>query len=119
VSVRPSLKKLTHDEYPARSRQKQYSCYTRSIDPETLLAFRYSIRLAPVFIQKRLHKKVEYRVTLIGKNDFVCRIDAQHTNDADVTLDWRVTEPDKLVHVPDKLPSTTSTNFIKCLTSLV
>jgi hypothetical protein len=21
-----------------------------------------------------------------------------------VTLDWRVTEPDKLVHVPDKLP---------------
>jgi len=34
----------------------------------------------------------------------VCRINAQHTNDADVTLDWRITEPDKLVHVPEKLP---------------
>ena len=62
------------------------------------------MRLAPVFIQKRIQKKAEYRVTLIGKHDFVCRIDAQHTNDADVTFDWRVIEPDKLVHVPDKLP---------------
>jgi glutathione synthase/RimK-type ligase-like ATP-grasp enzyme len=83
--------------------EKQYACYTRPIDVETLLAFRESIRLAPVFIQKRIQKKAEYRVTLIGKHDFVCRIDAQHTNDADVTLDWRVIEPDKLVHVPDKL----------------
>jgi hypothetical protein len=37
-------------------------------------------------------------------HDFVGRIDAKHTNDAEVTCDWRVTEPDKLVHVPDKLP---------------
>jgi len=65
VSVRPSLKKLTHDDYPARSRQKQYSCYTRSLDAETLLAFRDSIRLAPVFIQKRIQKKAEYRFTAL------------------------------------------------------
>jgi hypothetical protein len=52
VSVIPSLKKCTHHEYPARSGQKQYSRYTRPIDADTLLAFRYSIRLAPVFIQK-------------------------------------------------------------------
>jgi hypothetical protein len=45
-------------------------------------------------------------------------IDAKHINHAEVTLDWGVTEPDKLVHVPDKLPID-STNFIKCLTSLV
>ena len=104
MSVIPWLKKLTHDDYPARSRQKQYSCYTRSIDAETLLAFRYSIRLAPVFIQKRIPKKADYRLILISKHDFVCRIDAKHINDSDITLDWRVTEPDKLVHVPDKLP---------------
>jgi hypothetical protein len=104
VSVIPSLKKFTHDDYPARSRQKQYSRYTRPIDVETLLAFRYSIRLAPVFIQKRIQKKAEYRLTLISKHDVVCRIDAKHINDAEVTLDWGVSEPDKLVHVPDKLP---------------
>lgn len=85
MSVIPSLKKFTHDDYPARSGQNQYSCYTRPIDAETLLAFRYSIRLAPVFIQKRIQKKAEYRVTFIGKHDFVCRIDAKHINDADVT----------------------------------
>ena len=104
MSVIPSLKKSTHDDYPARSRQKQYSCYTRSIDAETLLGFRYSIRLAPVFIQKRIQQKAEYRLTFISKHDFVCRIDAKHINDSDVTLDWRVTEPDQLVHVPDNLP---------------
>lgn len=60
--------------------------------------------MAPVFIPKRIQKKAEYRVTLIGKHDFVGRMDAQHTNDTDVTLDWRVIEPDQLVHVPDKLP---------------
>jgi len=100
----PSLKKFTHYDYPARSRQKQYSRYTRPIDAGTLLAFRYSIRLAPVFIQKRIQKKAEYRLTLISKHDLVGRIDGKHTNDAEVTCDWRVTEPDKLVHVPDKLP---------------
>jgi hypothetical protein len=84
--------------------EKPYSCYTRPIDAETLLAFRYSIRLAPVFIQKRIQKKAEYRLTLISKHDFVCRIDAKHINDVEVTWDWRVTEPNKLVHVPDKLP---------------
>ena len=104
MSVIPLLKKITHDDYPARSRQKQYSCYTRSIDAETLLAFRYSIRLAPVLIQKRIQKKAEDRLILISKHDFVWRIDAKHINDSDVTLDWRVTEPDQLVHVPDNLP---------------
>ncbi len=83
----------------------QYGCYTRPIDLDTIEEFRESIRLAPVFLQKRIAKKAEYRVTLIGKHHFVCRIDAQHTEDPDVTLDWRVTEPEKLIHVPDELPS--------------
>ncbi len=84
---------------------KQYGCYTRPIDLDTIEEFRDSIRLAPVFLQKRIAKKAEYRVTLIGKNHFVCRIDAQHTKDSDVALDWRVTEPEKLIHIEDELPA--------------
>lgn len=83
---------------------KQYACYTRPIDLDTIEEFKDSIRLAPVFLQKRINKKAEYRVTLIGKNHFVCRIDAQHTQDSDVALDWRATEPEKLIHLADKLP---------------
>lgn len=83
---------------------QQYGCYTRPIDLETIEELKESIRLAPVFLQKRISKKAEYRVTLIGKNYFVCRIDAQHTQDADVALDWRVTEPEQLIHVEDELP---------------
>ena len=74
------------------------------MDADTLLAFRDSIRSAPVFIQERIQKKAEYRLTLISKHDFVGRIDAKHINDPEVTLDWGVTEPDKLVRVPEKLP---------------
>jgi glutathione synthase/RimK-type ligase-like ATP-grasp enzyme len=59
---------------------------------------------AEVDIQKRIHKKAEYRVTLIGKKHFVCRIEAEAIQDQDVQLDWRVTEPDKLAHCPDALP---------------
>jgi len=83
---------------------KQYACYTRPIDLETIDSLRDSIHLAPVFIQKRIPKKAEYRVTLIGKKSFVCRIETEHLNDAEVNQDWRVTEPDKLVHTPDTLP---------------
>ncbi|RFP63041.1 MAG: hypothetical protein BJG00_001705 [Limnothrix sp. CACIAM 69d] len=83
---------------------QQYGCYTRLIDLEILQGLKDSIRLAPVFIQKRIHKKSEYRVTLIGKKHFVCRIEAEGIHDQDVQLDWRVTEPDKLAHYPDALP---------------
>ena len=83
---------------------KQYACYTRPIDFETIDSLRDSIHLAPVFIQQRISKKAEYRVTLIGKKSFVCRIETEHLNDAEVNQDWRVTEPDKLVHTPDTLP---------------
>ncbi len=83
---------------------QQYGCYSRPINIETLEAFRESIHLAPLFIQKRILKKAEYRVTLIGKRHFVCRLDAEHLNDPDVSMDWRVTEPDKVSHIPDTLP---------------
>jgi len=84
--------------------EKQYACYTRPIDLETVNSLRDSIHLAPVFIQKRVTKKAEYRVTLIGKKSFVCRIETEHLNDPEVNQDWRVTEPDKLAHIPDTLP---------------
>jgi hypothetical protein len=83
---------------------KQYACFTRPIDIDILEAFRESIHLAPLFIQRRIAKKAEYRVTIIGRQHFVCRLDVKHLNDPDVNMDWRVIEPDKVIHVPDTLP---------------
>ena len=96
----------------------QYGCYTRSIDLDTIEEFKDSIRLAPVFLQKRIAKKAEYRVTLIGKKHFVCRIDSKHINDVDVNLDWRTTEPEKLIHVPDNLPDVYIDKLFKMLDEL-
>lgn len=64
--------------------KNQYGCYTRPIDIETLEEFRESIHLAPLFIQRRIAKKAEYRVTLIGRQHFVCRLDVKHLDDPDV-----------------------------------
>ncbi|MFB8792449.1 MAG: hypothetical protein U7123_27290 [Potamolinea sp.] len=83
---------------------QQYGCYTRPIDIETLETFRESINLAPLFIQKRIAKKAEYRVTLIGRQHFVCRLEVDHLNDLDVNIDWRVIDPEQVTHVPDELP---------------
>jgi hypothetical protein len=85
-------------------KDKQYGCYTHTLDIETLNVLRESIHLAPVFLQKRIPKKAEYRVTLIGDKSFVCRIESKHLDDLDVALDWRITEPERLIHVPDTLP---------------
>lgn len=85
-------------------KDKQYACFTRRIDVDTLNQLQASIALAPLFIQKRIHKKAEYRVTIIGEKHFVCRIDATDSDDEDVKLDWRVTDPSKLAHTPDELP---------------
>jgi glutathione synthase/RimK-type ligase-like ATP-grasp enzyme len=83
---------------------KPYGCYTRSIDIETLEALRESIHLAPLFLQRRIAKKAEYRVTLIGHQHFVCRLDVKHLDDPDANMDWRVIEPEKVTHIPDMLP---------------
>lgn len=55
---------------------------------------------------------------MIGKKHFVCRIDSKHINDADVNLDWRSIEPDKLVHVPDNLPDVYIDKLFKMLDEL-
>lgn len=83
---------------------KQYACFTRRIDINTLNQLQESIVLAPLFVQKRISKKAEYRVTVIGDQHFVCRIDVDKSGDQDVRLDWRVTDPSKLAHTPDELP---------------
>lgn len=107
------IKPMTYSGF--RHNDEQYACYTRIIDIETLDAFRESIHLAPVFLQKRISKKAEYRVTLIGDKSFVCRIEAAHLKDPDVALDWRATEPDKLTHIPDSLPD----SYIKQLRQML
>lgn len=84
--------------------ENNYTCYTRSLNLETLEKLHDSIRLAPVLVQKNIEKIAEYRVTLIGKKSFVCRIESKHLKDSDINQDWRIAEPENLIHIPDILP---------------
>jgi len=96
-------------------KHEQYACYTRKIDIDTLSQFHESIQFAPIFLQKRIFKKAEYRVTLIGRKSFVCRIESDHLCDPDVSLDWRITAPEKLIHIPDTLPESYISKLFKML----
>jgi hypothetical protein len=64
-----------------------YRLYTRKIDHVTLHRFKDIIHFSPVFLQKEIKKRHEYRVTIIGENFFVCRIESQNTDDENVKID--------------------------------
>jgi glutathione synthase/RimK-type ligase-like ATP-grasp enzyme len=83
----------------------EYTSYTKGIDIETLTSLKDSVRLAPIFLQKRVEKQAEYRITIIGEKTFTCRIDADHLDSADSKLDWRVANPSELIHTPDIIPN--------------
>ena len=83
----------------------QHRLYTRKIDHVTLQEFKNIIHFSPVFLQKEIKKKHEYRVTIIDDNCFVCRIESQDTDDENVKIDWRIVDPNKLGHYADNLPS--------------
>jgi hypothetical protein len=97
---------------------EQYGCFTRPINIDTIESLKDSIHLAPVFIQKRINKKAEYRVTLIGKKSFVCRIESKHLNDIDINQDWRVTNPENLNYLQDSLPDNYITKLQRMLEML-
>lgn len=82
----------------------QHRLYTRKIDYLTLQEFKNSIHFSPVFVQKEIKKRHEYRITIIDEDCFVCRIESQDTNDEDVKIDWRIIDPNKLGHHLDNLP---------------
>lgn len=91
-----------HDAFTKNG--KKYQLYTRKIDVSQLNDFKNSIHFAPVFLQKEIKKRYEYRITIIGDKYFVCRIQSQDINNDDAKLDWRIINPDKVGHYADDLP---------------
>lgn len=64
-----------------------YFGYTKMIPKEAFRKFSNSIKLAPTLIQEYVPKKLELRVTVVGKDVFACAI---HSQEAPETReDWR------------------------------
>jgi hypothetical protein len=69
----------------------------------------------PYLFQKLVPKSHDLRVTVIGDDVFVCRIESQH--DESSRTDWRLGDIDKLPHVTDELPAELASRCVQLVRS--
>ncbi|MGH7203380.1 MAG: ATP-grasp domain-containing protein, partial [Candidatus Levyibacteriota bacterium] len=66
--------------------EKRYAIYTHKLIPEDLKQID-NVKYAPTLFQEYISKKIEIRVTIVGKKIFACEI---HSQDSEKTkIDWR------------------------------
>jgi len=88
-------------EYP----DKDYFIFTTAISSfEDVSEEQFA--LAPVVLQELLSPKTDYRVTVVGKEVFACRIES--TNGEQIPIDWRI-KKNGLDFIPTAIPEDIST----------
>jgi glutathione synthase/RimK-type ligase-like ATP-grasp enzyme len=83
---------------------EHHVAYTRTVAPGEFDQLKASIPLCPTYLQEKIIKEHELRVTFIGDRVFTCRIDSQGVAGAEE--DWRAVDTHKLPHTMVKLPDT-------------
>ncbi|MEK7497576.1 MAG: MvdC/MvdD family ATP grasp protein [Patescibacteria group bacterium] len=84
-----------------KNEEQTFFLYTNKIDKIDLQSINH-VRLAPTFFQEYIQKKVEIRITIVGKKIFSVEI---HSQSSDKTkIDWRHYDFDKVPHFPHELP---------------
>ncbi|HXG24827.1 MAG TPA: hypothetical protein VNJ09_09750 [Chthonomonadales bacterium] len=87
---------------------RQHFIFTNIVTPEELDRRCEDIALAPGIFQEYLHKRMEYRVTVVGKQLFTAEIDSQ--GDESSRIDWRrainsTAMPQRASHLPPEIES--------------
>lgn len=75
--------------------------FTRLLEPDEIELVT-DVRLAPVILQEFVEKRVDLRVTVVGREAFAVEIDSQGTPQGKV--DWRAAAMNDLPHRRHKLP---------------
>jgi hypothetical protein len=84
-----------------RRNNKEYVIYTSSVKKDDLDDF-HALSCCINYFQVEIAKRVEYRVTVVGKNVFSCEI---HSQCSDRTkMDWRDYDISNTPHYPVELP---------------
>lgn len=78
-----------------------FSRYTEVVSKRDV-AYAHSIRYCPVIFQAYVPKRVELRITVVGKKVFAAEIHSQETNHT--RHDWRRYDNYKIQYFPHKLP---------------
>lgn len=80
---------------------KDLVVYTNRVSREHIIECRGGMKQAPVMLQRYIPKKIELRITIVGRKAFACGIDSQvssRTKD-----DWRRYDFERVGHTPYKL----------------
>lgn len=77
--------------------------FTSEIGVSDILSHPHNLRMAPVQLQEKIHKKYELRVTVVGEEVFAAKISSQASSHA--SLDWRRDQEDCSLYEAVKLPS--------------
>jgi glutathione synthase/RimK-type ligase-like ATP-grasp enzyme len=83
---------------------KNFGCFTSPIGRREVEGLPDSAFYAPVFVQRKIVKFQELRVTVIGSKVSACAIDSQGSDDLSVRSDWRMIPPVELPHQIVNLP---------------
>ncbi|MEK7193684.1 MAG: MvdC/MvdD family ATP grasp protein [Patescibacteria group bacterium] len=92
-----------------------YTLYTNRVSEDELRTHFESIRIAPVFAQEYIPKKLELRITIVGNNVFTCAI---HSQDSTRTQDdWRRYDFGNVRHEQFDLPNEVRDALLKLMKS--
>ena len=76
---------------------------------------RENFNLFPVIIQEYIEKEFEYRITIVNKKFFICRIDNQKSSDPLHKLDFRNADISQTPHEISDLPSQFKNKLLKLM----
>ncbi len=74
-----------------------------------------SFKLFPVIIQEFVEKKFEYRITIVNKKFFICRIDNQKSVNSLYSLDYRNADISEIPYEVYDLPSQLKNKLLKLM----
>ncbi|MFA6585529.1 MAG: hypothetical protein WCS97_03775 [Candidatus Paceibacterota bacterium] len=84
--------------------------YSERFSHEELVGSTNAIRACPIFAQRYVEKRYEYRVMMVGSKVLTCRIDSQSSSMT--KTDWRHYDFEKVEHVRVELPVTIQKRLI-------
>lgn len=91
----------------------EYSLRSSKVSVDLLKKHSNDFRLCPTLIQEYIEKKYEWRITVVDKEIFACRLDSQVIEEA--KEDWRIADVGKIPHEICEINDSLKNNILRYL----
>ncbi len=103
------LKEVGYDDDSGQ----RWQVFTRKLTVDEFSAAKDAVRACPTYFQEYVPKRVELRVTIIGREVFCCELDSQAN--PETQIDWRMGDVEKMKHAMVSLPTRVSNALVAML----